>query len=73
MFQPWRLHQPRTPPSPLHPLRAPPSQDPARKRHLLRLWVEPEESRPLPHYYEDLKGGIQVEGTRLYVPLEAEG
>ena len=47
-------------------------QEPEKKRHLLRLWLEPEESRPLPHYYEDLKGGIKVNGAKLYVPLNAE-
>ncbi|GAB4822232.1 hypothetical protein N2152v2_009278 [Parachlorella kessleri] len=47
-------------------------EEPEKKRHLLRLWLEPEDSRPLPHYYEDLKGGIKVNGAQLYVPLNAE-
>lgn len=62
------IQPPLAPSSPSRP------QEPERKRHLLRLWLEPEAEnrRPLPWYYEDLKGGIRVPGSKLYVPLNAE-
>jgi hypothetical protein len=56
-------------------------EDPARRRHLLRLWVAPSDGRPLPPAYAELlggsvevgnRGGIVCEGTKLNVPLEAE-
>lgn len=51
-----------------------------RKRHLLRLWVTPEEERPLPRFYEDMmgsvevgrRGGIRTEGQVESISLEAE-
>lgn len=55
--------------------------DPARKRHLLRLWLAPPNERPLPDAYLDVlgdsveigkRGGIVLENTKLHVPLEAE-
>mmetsp|Transcript_37065 Transcript_37065/g.82427 ORF Transcript_37065/g.82427 Transcript_37065/m.82427 type:complete len:361 (+) Transcript_37065:175-1257(+) len=50
------------------------------KRHLLRLWLTPEEERPLPHYYEEIqgsteigkRGGIRTEGQVETISLEAE-
>uniref|UniRef100_A0A1D1ZST8 TauD/TfdA-like domain-containing protein n=1 Tax=Auxenochlorella protothecoides TaxID=3075 RepID=A0A1D1ZST8_AUXPR len=56
------------------------TDSPERKRHLLRLWLAPEDDRPLPEAYREIlggsvevgrRGGIVVEGTRLHVPLEA--
>lgn len=54
--------------------------DPARHRHLLRLWLAPLEARPLPEVFAPRygsvapgeRGGIFLEGTKLRVPLEAE-
>jgi hypothetical protein len=54
--------------------------EPARHRHLLRLWVAPPEARPLPEVFAPrygsvapgARGGIFLEGTALKVPLEAE-
>jgi len=55
--------------------------DPARKRHLLRLWLSPAHERELPPVYADLYGGsldvgnrgaIRVEGTREHIPEHAE-
>jgi len=56
--------------------------DPARKRHLLRLWLSTPDGRPLPEgfagKYHNLEagrrpaGGIIVPGTELHAPLEAE-
>jgi hypothetical protein len=38
-----------------------PAQDPAEKRHLLRLWLSPAEERELPPVYGELYGGsLQV-------------
>ena len=53
--------------------------EPERHRHLLRLWLCPEEGRPLPEVFAPRygsttpgdRGGIVVPGTRLNVPLEA--
>ena len=51
------------------------------QRHLLRLWLAPDDERPLPNYYAELlggsvevgrRGGIRVPGYSLQVPLEAE-
>jgi hypothetical protein len=54
--------------------------EPARHRHLLRLWLAPPEARPLPEVFAPRygsvvpgeRGGIFLEGTKLKVPLEAE-
>ncbi len=54
--------------------------EPERHRHLLRLWLAPQEARPLPEVfaarYGSLtpgdRGGIVVKGTAFKVPLEAE-
>lgn len=53
--------------------------EPAKKRHLLRLWLAAPGARPLPDVYAERygsveignRGGIVVPGTRLNVPLEA--
>ena len=50
------------------------------KRHLLRLWLTPSDERPLPHYYEDMqgsveigkRGGIRTDGQIETISLEAE-
>ena len=52
--------------------------DPARKRHLLRLWLAAPGARPLPPAYAERygsveignRGGIICKGTRLHAPLE---
>jgi hypothetical protein len=54
--------------------------EPARHRHLLRLWLSPREARPLPDVFAPRygsvtpgdRGGIVVKGTTLKVVLEAE-
>lgn len=54
------------------------SSEPARRRHLLRLWLSLPGDRPLPPVYEQRwgtttlgdRGGIIVPGTELNVPLE---
>ena len=54
--------------------------EPARHRHLLRLWLAPPEARALPEVFAPRyggvvtgeRGGIVVGGTKLKVPLEAE-
>jgi hypothetical protein len=54
--------------------------EPARHRHLLRLWLAPAAARPLPELFAPRygsvapggRGGIVVSGTTLKVPLEAE-
>lgn len=55
--------------------------DESKRRHLLRLWLAPDDDRPLPAYYAELlggsvevgkRGGINVPGYKLNVPLEAE-
>ncbi|WP_353432919.1 TauD/TfdA family dioxygenase [Polynucleobacter sp. MWH-UH23A] len=51
--------------------------EPERHRHLLRLWIAPENARPLPDYYiprwgattKGDRGGIIVPGTQLSVEL----
>ena len=53
--------------------------EPERRRHLLRLWLSPDDARPLPPAFTQRfgsitageRGGIIVEGTRLNVPFEA--
>jgi len=53
--------------------------EPARKRHLLRLWLAAPGARPLPAAYAERygsvevgnRGGIICNGTRLHAPLEA--
>lgn len=53
-------------------------QDPAKQRHLLRLWIAPPEERPLPDAYLEIMGGSTEVGKRggivperrPYVPLE---
>jgi len=53
---------------------------PDRKRHLLRLWLAPENARPLPPVFAERygsvipgqRGGIEVPGTRYTIPREAE-
>jgi hypothetical protein len=54
--------------------------EPERRRHLLRLWLTPPNGRPLPVVFGERygsvevgqRGGIQVPGTQLVTPLEAE-
>lgn len=54
--------------------------EPDRKRHLLRLWLAPEQARPLPPVFAERygsivlgqRGGITVPGTRYTIPWEAE-
>lgn len=51
------------------------------KRHLLRLWLSPEDARPLPEVYRQRfgsvepgrRGGIILEETRLVAPMTARG
>ncbi len=53
--------------------------EPARRRHLLRLWLAPANARPLPAFFAQrygstepgARGGIIVPGTQLTVPYEA--
>jgi hypothetical protein len=53
--------------------------EPAKRRHLLRLWLAPKEARPLPPVFAQRygsitpgdRGGIIVPGTQLTVPFEA--
>jgi hypothetical protein len=55
--------------------------EPARKRHLLRLWLCPPDGRPLPDCFTDRygsvtvgdRGGIVVPGARLHVSLDVGG
>jgi len=54
--------------------------EPARHRHLLRLWLAPVQGRPLPAVFAPrygsvapgARGGIVVHGTQPTVPMEAE-
>ncbi len=57
------------------------SNDPEKKRHLLRLWLSAHEPRPLPAVFAERygplvdgrpRGGIQVAGVPLTIPLEPE-
>lgn len=53
--------------------------EPARKRHLLRLWLAPSAARPLPEVFAERygsvipgeRGGVSVPGLRLNAPLAA--
>ena len=53
--------------------------EPERKRHLLRLWLAPENARPLPAVYAQrygsvtpgARGGIMLPATQLNAPLRA--
>jgi hypothetical protein len=53
--------------------------EPDRRRHLLRLWLAPENARPLPPVFAERfgsvvagdRGGVVVRGTKLTAPLEA--
>lgn len=56
-------------------------EEPDKKRWLLRLWIVPEDERPLPPVYADLmggsvdlktRGGIICEGTVPHIPFQAE-
>jgi len=55
-------------------------EDPALKRHLLRLWCSPENARPLPEIFAEQygnvipgkRGGIRVPGVAPNVKCEAE-
>lgn len=52
-----------------------------RKRHLLRLWLSPEDARPLPEVYRQRfgsvepgrRGGIILPETKLVAPMTAKG
>ena len=54
--------------------------EPDRRRHLLRLWLAPEQARPLPPVFAERygsvvpgdRGGVLVPGTRFTVAWEAE-
>jgi Taurine catabolism dioxygenase TauD, TfdA family len=54
--------------------------EPERKRHLLRLWLAPENARPLPAVFAERygsvvpgqRGGVVVPGTRYTIPWEPE-
>jgi hypothetical protein len=53
--------------------------EPARRRHLLRLWLAPETARPLPEVFAQRygtlqpgeRGGVAISGLHLQAPLEA--
>jgi hypothetical protein len=53
--------------------------EPARRRHLLRLWLAADGARPLPEVFKQRygsitigdRGGVIVHGTQLQAPLEA--
>lgn len=54
--------------------------EPARRRHLLRLWLAASDARPLPPVFAQRygsvtvgdRGGVIVAGTRLQAPLQTE-
>jgi hypothetical protein len=46
--------------------------DPARKRHLLRLWLRNDDLRPVSDTMRRIYGGIEVEGFVPRTPMEAE-
>jgi hypothetical protein len=54
--------------------------EPHRKRHLLRLWLAPQEARPLPPVFAERygsvapgrRGGVTVPGMRYTIPWEPE-
>jgi len=44
------------------------------KRHLLRLWLSPEDARPVPEQFLDLWGGLEVRwGLQLLCVLKGKG
>lgn len=53
--------------------------EPSRRRHLLRLWLAPDDARPLPSAFTQRfgsirpgdRGGVVVAGTQLTVPYDA--
>jgi hypothetical protein len=53
--------------------------EPERKRHLLRLWLAPENARPLPPVFAERfgsvtpgdRGGVTVKGTKINAPIDA--
>ena len=48
--------------------------DPARKRHLLRLWLRDPTGRPIPKEQREgrVGRGVNVKGVQRIAPLEAE-
>ena len=52
--------------------------DPTKRRHLMRLWLSMPDDRPLPEYYKQRygsieignRGGIITKETKLYAPLD---
>jgi hypothetical protein len=54
--------------------------EPARKRHLLRLWLAPPDARPLPPVFAERygsvvpgeRGGVVISGVRLNAPLAVD-
>jgi hypothetical protein len=54
--------------------------EPARKRHLLRLWLAPPDARPLPPVFAERygsvipgeRGGVAVPGLRPNAPLSVD-
>jgi hypothetical protein len=44
--------------------------EPERKRHLMRLWLNDPEGRPIPPEFRDGLSGIEVEGTVRCAPLD---
>ena len=52
--------------------------EPERKRHLLRLWLAPENARPLPPVFAERfgsttpgdRGGVRIDGARLVAPVD---
>jgi hypothetical protein len=55
--------------------------EPARRRHLLRLWLAPDDARPLPPVFAQrygsvtpgARGGVPPKNGRLVAPLDATG
>jgi len=47
-------------------------EDPAKKRHLFRLWLKNEDVRPVPDKVRENFGGSEVAGFRPRAPMEAE-
>ena len=53
--------------------------EPERRRHLLRLWLAPDDARPLPEVFAQRygtvvagrRGGVTAKGGRLVAPLQA--
>ena len=48
--------------------------EPARKRHLLRLWLSDPPSRPIPKEQREGRAGrgVQLTGVKLVAPLDVE-